>query len=53
MLPFKAGLGCNHDVRAQMSFGDCLSDNFLGAAEAVDWRGIDDVDAVLERCPDG
>src|SRR5882757_3676779 len=53
MLPFKAGLGGNEDAGAPAPFGDRLSDNFLGAAEAVDRRRIDDIDAVLQCRPDG
>ena len=53
MLPFKSGLGGDDDARAQAALGDCLADDLLGTAEAVDRSRIDDIDAMLERRPDG
>src|SRR5580693_5425161 len=53
MLPFKSSLGGDDDAGPQTPFGDCLSDDFLRAAETVDRSRIDDVDAVLQRRPDG
>jgi hypothetical protein len=35
------------------AFGDRPADDLLGAAEAIDRRGVDNVDAMLERGLDG
>ena len=53
ILPLKPSLGGNEDTRAQMTLGNRLADNFFGAAEAIGRSGIDDVDAVFNRGPDG
>ena len=47
--PFKPGLGGDDDARAQAAIGDRLADDLLRTAEAIDGRGIDEVDAALER----
>src|SRR5258708_24281643 len=52
-VPLKSGLGGNKHVRAQPAFGDRPADDLLGAAESIGWRGVDNVDAMLECGPDG
>ena len=51
VMPFEPDLGGKDDVIAE-AIGERLADDLLGPAEAVDWRGIDDIDAVGERGPD-
>src|ERR1700680_5031927 len=53
ILPLKPSLCGNEDARAQMTLGNSLADNFFGAAEAIGRSGIDDVDTVFHRGPDG
>ena len=50
-LPLQSGLGGNKHVRAQPAFGDRLANDLFGAAESIDRRRIDDVDAMLEARP--
>ena len=50
VLPFEPGLGSDDDARTQLGLGDRFADDLLRAAEAVDRRRVDDIDAVLDRC---
>src|SRR5712691_12554260 len=52
-LPLEADLGGNKHARAQARLSDRLADDLLGAAESIDRGGVDDVDAVVQRGPDG
>ena len=53
VLPFQADLGGDDHVLAQAALGKRLADDLLGAAEAVDRRRVDEIDAVVERGADG
>jgi len=52
-LPFEAHLCGNEHARANVAFGQCLADNFFGTPESVSGSRINDIDAVLDRGPDG
>jgi hypothetical protein len=41
VLPSQANLGGKLHLIAQAAFGQCLADDLLGLAEAVDWRSVD------------
>ncbi len=49
VLPLESRLGGDQDTRAQAGFGDRFADDLLGTAEAISGRGIDQVDAVIQR----
>ena len=52
VTPFQPDLGGNDRPRAQTRLRDCLADDFLGATEAIDGRGIDESNAVFDRGSD-
>src|SRR5436190_66128 len=53
LLPVEAYFGCNHCTLAQPGAGDGFADDFFGMSEAVNRRGVDEIDAVAERGLDG
>src|SRR5581483_4880031 len=52
VMPFEPDLGGDQRVLAQTA-GKRLADDLLGAAEAIDRRGVDDIDAVAQGGLDG
>jgi hypothetical protein len=53
VLPVQSDLGGDVDALAPAPLGQRLADDFLGTAEAVDRRGVDQIDAAIERGVDG
>ena len=51
VLPFEPDLGGEDDLRAKTA-GEGLADDLFGTAEAIDRRGVDDIDSMGERGPD-
>src|ERR1700744_5993634 len=52
-VPFQSGLGGNKDVGAQPGFRDRLAHDLFRAPESIDWRGVDNIDAMREGGTDG
>ncbi len=48
-LPVETDLGRNQRALAPTTCGECLSDDLLGVAEAVDGRRIDEIDTAIQR----
>ncbi len=53
VLPVEPDLGGDVDALAPVAVRQRLADDFLGTAESVDGRGIDQIDAAIERGVDG
>ena len=52
VAPLQADFGGDDRARAQSGRRQRLADDFLGAAESVDRRGVDDGDALIQRGAD-
>jgi hypothetical protein len=52
VLPFQSRFGRDAHMRTQISRGERLSDDFLRVSKPVDGRGIDEIDAALDRRPE-
>ena len=53
VLPGQADFGRDDGLIAAAVLGERFADDFLRTAESIDRRRIDNIDAVIERRPDG
>lgn len=51
--PFKSDLRRDKHTRAQAAFSDGFADDLFGMAKTIDWRRIDDINAMVQCGADG